>query len=52
MPEILVVALVVFLPAIVLIGLAMRAAGLMLDDTHPRPATTSEDDGRWLRPYR
>ena len=50
MSEILVAAVVIYLPLVVLIGLATRFAR----PTGPGPertgGTTTEEDGRWLRP--
>lgn len=50
MTEILVAALVIYLPLVVLVGLATRFAR----PTGPGPERTgegtSEEDGRWFRP--
>ena len=50
MPDLLLVALVVFLPAFILVGLAMWAARPMADDRPAPRRSIAEDDARWFKP--
>ena len=50
MTEILVAALVIYLPLVALIGLATRFARPAGPEPEPTSAATTEEDGRWFRP--
>ena len=52
MPESLIDTVAVFLPALLLVGLAMLAAARAWPGPDGRPAVAVEedDDGRWFRP--